>query len=250
MARNFLTLLLLGSVAVATAQSPEKLLGASDAQPGQFPYMVSLRLNGNHMCGGAIISQYHVLTAAHCVKALVDYTNYVSVVTGTIYLHEGGQSYGVAAMFTHPGYNPGSQPNNDVGVIKLAEPISYNEWQQSIPLPTADPPAGNYVVVSAWGETSPPPYGPLPNTLHYVYLMVISYGECSRYHELDVSRKVVCTFDGVGIGLCPGDSGSPVVYNNQIVGVVSRGIPCARGVPDVSTSVYDTLDFIRAAMEL
>lgn len=112
------------SVTTATAQRPEKLLGASDAQPGQFPYMVSLRLFGNHVCGGAIISQYHVLTAAHCVKALANNVNDVSVVTGTIYLDQGGQSYGVADMSTHPGYNPGSQPNNDVGVIKVSISLS------------------------------------------------------------------------------------------------------------------------------
>ncbi|XP_078052124.1 transmembrane protease serine 9-like [Augochlora pura] len=230
------------------ADAPEKLVGATDAQPGEFPYMVSLRIGGSHVCGGAIISVDHVLTAAHCVNALLQATDDISVVSGTIYLDQGGEFHGVASMIAHPNYDPNSQPNNDVGVVKLTNPINFNMLQASISLPTGDPPANNYAIVSAWGETSSPPYGGLSNTLQYLYLNMISFSECAQFHNLDVSKSVICTYNGIGSGLCPGDSGSPLVYNGQIVGVVSRGIPCARGEPDVFTSVYDTLDFIRGAM--
>lgn len=46
-----------------------------------------------------------------------------------------------------------------------------------------------------------------------------------------------------------GDSGSPLAYNGQLAGVVSRGIPCAQGEPDVFANIYDNIDFVREAME-
>ncbi|XP_076627562.1 chymotrypsin-1-like [Colletes latitarsis] len=233
---------------LVSADDTEKLVGGHDAQPGQFPYTVSIRYQDSHICGGSIISDHHVLTAAHCVKDLINYINDVSVVTGTIYLDRGGEFHRVANMFAHPQYNGYTSVDNDVGVVKLTLPIVFNAYQRLIPLPTADPPANNYAVVSAWGGTASPPNDTLSNVQQYLYLWMISLDECKEYKNLDVQTDAICTYDGVGIGLCPGDSGSPLVYNNQVVGVVSRGVPCARGEPDVFTDVYDTLDFIREAM--
>lgn len=44
-----------------------RIVSGSSALPGQFPYVVSVRVGGQHSCGGTIISQKNVLTAAHCV---------------------------------------------------------------------------------------------------------------------------------------------------------------------------------------
>lgn len=44
-----------------------RIVGGSDATPGQFPYQVSLRMDDAHICGGSIIAADWVLTAAHCV---------------------------------------------------------------------------------------------------------------------------------------------------------------------------------------
>lgn len=56
------------SGAITERITPEKVLGGSDAQDGQFPYQVSLRIGGSHVCGGTIISDNFILTAAHCVE--------------------------------------------------------------------------------------------------------------------------------------------------------------------------------------
>ena len=48
------------------------------------------------------------------------------------------------------------------------------------------------------------------------------------------------------ISLCQGDSGGPLVSNNKIIGIVSGGIPCAIGYPDVYTGVANFLDYINA----
>lgn len=51
-----------------------RVVGGIDATEGQFPHQVSLRLKGNHKCGGSIISSKYILTAAHCVHMSGDET--------------------------------------------------------------------------------------------------------------------------------------------------------------------------------
>ncbi|XP_076766920.1 uncharacterized protein LOC143433467 [Xylocopa sonorina] len=224
------------------ADDAEELVGARDASPGQFPYVVSLRMFNRHVCGGAIIDQHHILTAAHCVVAMQGYLNLVIVVSGTTNLQKGGTPHKVVGMWSHPDYNGKTKVNNDIGVIKLASPISYNNFQKAVPLASARPPVHSKATVSAWGKVST--NGQVSNSLQYLNLNIIDLNQCRKYHELEINNSAICTFNGVGTGLCNGDSGSPLVYNGRVVGVVSRGIPCAQGAPDVFTSVSDTLSFI------
>lgn len=61
---------LLISVVTAQDRNLERVIGGSDAQEGQFPYQISLRVGGEHVCGGTIISNKFILTAAHCVEKI------------------------------------------------------------------------------------------------------------------------------------------------------------------------------------
>lgn len=45
-----------------------RVVGGADAQPGEFPWMVSLRVRGDHFCGATIVHPKFVITAAHCVQ--------------------------------------------------------------------------------------------------------------------------------------------------------------------------------------
>lgn len=44
-----------------------RIVGGQDADNNQFPYQISLRFENTHVCGGSIIDEKWVLTAAHCV---------------------------------------------------------------------------------------------------------------------------------------------------------------------------------------
>ncbi|XP_053994070.1 transmembrane protease serine 9-like [Hylaeus volcanicus] len=249
MSRKLVTLLSFAAIACASVDGAARLVNGQNALPGQFPYTVSLRVENSHICGGAIIDNYHILTAAHCVRTLTNYPDQVYVVTGTIYLDQGGEYHRVAEMFSHPLYDGVTRINNDIGVIKLIDPINFNAFQMPISLPSGEPVADDYAVVSAWGDRSSPPDAQLSNTQQYEYLRMLSLDQCQQYSNLDVDSSMICTYDGPGTGLCPGDSGSPLVFNNQVVGVVSRGYPCARGEPDVFTDVYANIDFVHEAMQ-
>lgn len=46
-----------------------RIVGGNSASEGQFPHQVLLRIGNNGMCGGSIISENYVVTAAHCVTS-------------------------------------------------------------------------------------------------------------------------------------------------------------------------------------
>lgn len=46
-----------------------RIVGGTSARDGQYPYLVSIRNRGVHDCGGAIIDEYWILTAAHCLTS-------------------------------------------------------------------------------------------------------------------------------------------------------------------------------------
>lgn len=100
----------------------EKIVGGRDASISNFPYQVTLKVNGNHICGGSIISTRHILTAAHCIVGMVraPYTNF-KVVTGTTNSVRGGQFHNVLRVTTHPQYTgDGSNSyKHDVAVITV-----------------------------------------------------------------------------------------------------------------------------------
>lgn len=65
-------LVLSAVVALAIASPFEgRIVGGDDASPGQFPYQISLRIKDSHTCGGSIIDNEWILTAAHCVAVNV-----------------------------------------------------------------------------------------------------------------------------------------------------------------------------------
>lgn len=81
-----------------------RIVGGQAAALGQFPYQASMRTAGNfHFCGGVIISNQWVLSAAHCTIGRAQTA--VFVVVGTITLNAGGISHQSAQIVNHPDYN-------------------------------------------------------------------------------------------------------------------------------------------------
>lgn len=50
-----------------------RVVGGSNAALGQFPYIVSLRRSGSHFCGGTIVSNVYIISAAHCTTGWVHF---------------------------------------------------------------------------------------------------------------------------------------------------------------------------------
>lgn len=216
-----------------------KIVGGSLADEGQYPYQASLRHKGRHFCGGSIIDKRHILTAAHCVSGL-DATD-INVVLGTNTLDEGGDEYSSIKIWAHPYYNA-FFIRNDIGLIKLNKDIVFGDKVKPIDLPTKYFDKSNYpATLSGWGTTNYP--GETPNELQHIQLTVIDQKQCLST-SYRVTNNNICTFNKQGEGACHGDSGGPLVADGKQIGVVSWGIPCAKGRPDMYTRVFPYLDWI------
>ncbi|XP_015602364.1 chymotrypsin-2 [Cephus cinctus] len=216
-----------------------KIVGGAAAEDGQYPYQVSLRLNDRHFCGGSILTERWILTAAHCLSGFNDTS--IKVVTGTNTLDEGGDSYQSKRIVSHPKYSA-ALIRNDVGLIEVDKDIIFGDKVAPVKLPTTDFSKSDYpAVLSGWGTTTYP--GKPPNELQHIKLTVIDQRDCLNT-SLRVTNNNICTLNKKGEGACHGDSGGPLVADDVQIGIVSWGTPCARGRPDVFTRVYSYVDWI------
>lgn len=101
------------------------------------------------------------------------------------------------------------------------------------------------------------PQNVIPDNLQFSELQTIEQKDCSnRFEDIPqlqnfIYNTIVCTVDKKNGGACHGDSGGPLVASDKktVVGVVSWGIPCAQGYPDVFTRVHSYLDWINQNIE-
>ncbi|XP_066591876.1 chymotrypsin-2-like [Prorops nasuta] len=238
---------LLAFAALAFADEPEKLVNGRNVYTREFPYMVSIREHNSHFCGGAIIDRRVIATAGHCLLHLVGKSlDSTTVVVGSNSLSYGGKAYKLAKVIIDEKYTEPKNHvwKNDIGVIILASDIEFNNDVQPIKLASKDVRVNEYATISAWGMTSHPK-GEVSRRLQKLDLTVISTEKCnSSFHDVNITHDQICTSLSKGSGTCHGDSGSPLAQDRELVGIVSGGIPCAQGYPDVFTRVYKKLEFL------
>ena len=99
----FIALVTSALLRVAKADDIDGIVGGTMATPGQFPHQISLQSYGSHICGGSIISDRHILTAAHCVEGS---TSGLTVVTGTLHTRNRGEGerHSINSIRLHPSY--------------------------------------------------------------------------------------------------------------------------------------------------
>jgi trypsin len=221
-----------------------RIVGGYPASRGQFPHQVSIQSNGQHSCGGSIIAADTILTAGHCISGDI-YS--ATIVAGIIGLNEGGQRKRVVSASVHPAYDP-QVIANDVAVLRLDSPFNLQPGEvEIISLRQRDVSPGETLTLSGWGLTSSPPGGQIPNALQCIQLGAIDLYTCAQQLQGigQVNTGNVCTSSPAGQGACHGDSGGPLIdQSGQQIGVVSWGYPCAKGFPDVFTSVPFFLSWI------
>ncbi|XP_053684226.1 chymotrypsin-2-like [Sabethes cyaneus] len=213
-----------------------RIVGGSNADEGQFPYQVSLRSAANgHFFGGSIINNNWVMTAAHCtVGRTIQNT---IVVAGSLLLNAGGSIHQTERIVNHPGYSAVTL-TNDISLVRVTSSFVFSPTIGSVELESNFIESATGAQASGWGQTWHPA---VPNHLQWVNVDIIGLQDCrdafSSANAGRVHDNTICTRSATGVGMCMGDSGGPLTHGGRQQGVVSWGIACARGFPDVFARV-------------
>ncbi|XP_012877062.1 PREDICTED: anionic trypsin-1-like isoform X1 [Dipodomys ordii] len=241
------TLLILAVVGIAAAFPPDdddKIVGGYTCAPNSVPYQVSLN-SGYHFCGGSLINNQWVVSAAHCYKSRIQ----VRLGEHNINVQEGSEQFiSSSKAIRHPRYNSWTL-DNDIMLIKLSSPVSLNSQVAPVALPTSCAPAGTQCLISGWGNTLTQGVNN-PDELQCLDAPLLSQSVCEAAYPGKVTKNMVCAgFIEGGKDSCQGDSGGPVVCNGELQGIVSWGYGCAlKDNPGVYTRVCNYVDWIQATI--
>ncbi|XP_053713296.1 serine protease 57-like [Synchiropus splendidus] len=222
------------------------IVGGREAAPHSHPYMASLQFAGRHICGGALIREDFVLTAAHC-RIRPRFT----VVVGVDSLRADEptrQERTAVRAIQHPDYD-GQQ--NDIMLLKLNRRVQLNNAVQLITLRTGPVRPLSRCLTAGWGDIGD--NNTLPDTLQEVNVTILSQRTCrQRWLGVRITQGMICGTGEQNIqGFCSGDSGGPLICNGASAGVVSfSGRICGnQRTPDVYTRISSFTDWITRVLD-
>ncbi|XP_059181177.1 chymotrypsin-like protease CTRL-1 [Centropristis striata] len=213
--------------------------GGENATAGSWPWMVSMHYlfsgTRSHICGGTLISDQWVLTAAHCIMSN-------STSAWTLYLGRETQSgpnvhevnRTVSQIIVHSDYNK-ETTNNDIALMKLSSPVTFTDFIRTVCLASNSSQFHNSTPCwsTGWGEITKEDNLPDSHPLQEVQNPVIGEKQCScNYRPIgaDITDKMICAGEP-NKGACRGDSGGPLQCKQKSswiqAGVTSFGVPCA-----------------------
>ncbi|XP_031634562.1 serine protease persephone-like isoform X2 [Contarinia nasturtii] len=220
--------------------------------------------NVTFTCGGTIISENFIMTAAHCVKESKR-PSIVQVGKLTLNGDDGleGKIYKIEAITRHPQYNT-TTGKNDIALIQTREKINFTSDIAAANLQTDTNDVDSELIVTGWGALA---FGESnSNKLLKTNLTTVPLRECnSTWIEWNKSENLVIFRNGISNGQycaydpegrrdsCHGDSGSPLQYfansnssTATIVGIVSLGYFCGIPLPSIYTRVAYYVDWIES----
>ncbi|XP_042368876.1 coagulation factor X [Plectropomus leopardus] len=234
-----------------------RIVNGEDCPPGECPWQ-ALLLNEEDrgFCGGTILNEYIILTAAHCMNQ----SRYIYVKLGEFDVlvdHGNEATHLVETIITHNKYRPDTY-HNDIALIKLATPIKFSRFILPACIPEQDfaekvlmrQPDG---MVSGFGRLGE---GRQPSTiLQRLTLPYVDRLTCIESTQLRISTRMFCAgYDTIAKDACQGDSGGPHVTRYRdtyfVTGIVSWGEGCARkGKYGIYTQVSKYIRWIHEGID-
>jgi secreted trypsin-like serine protease len=230
----------------AVAAPPEandvqpQVIGGTPAAPGEFPWIVRLSMG----CGGSMITQQILITAAHCVPATGPNTT-ITATLGAVDLQDPNRTV-VRSDYVIRAPGAGGPPGDDWALIRLERSVDV----PTVPIATTPEFDSGTFTVAGWGAAVEG--GPQQRFLLKAEVPFIDDAQCASaggdYLDL-VPDEEICAgnWDDGGVDTCQGDSGGPMFGRDaagtlKVVGATSFGEGCARpNKPGVYARVGDTV---------
>ncbi|XP_043464020.1 chymotrypsin-1-like [Leptopilina heterotoma] len=216
-----------------------RVVGGKDAPIGKYPFQIITKFLDRFLCGGTIINERYVLTAAHCVDGF-EIAVY-KVVTEINRQSDNGTAYQAEKFIIHENYNK-SQHLHDIALIRVATNILYTKLAQPVSLPSKYFEYNEEATLIGFGKLGF--IEPAARTLQELKLEIFPNSKCRSIIPY-VRKTHICTLTEEGEGACNGDSGGALISDGKQIGIVSFGVPCAQGAPDVYTRVQSYLTWIK-----
>ncbi|XP_066982820.1 chymotrypsinogen 2-like [Macrobrachium rosenbergii] len=231
-----------------------RIIGGQSTEVNEYPWQVSLvyRNTNESFCGGSIINDRFIVTAAHCTASVSDF----QIVVGGHSWANLPPSFRVVEYETYyynPDYNYFTQ-DSDLVLIKLATTLDFSN---PVIGPICPPrPYNKYygvnVTVTGWGFSANDSKT-IPDELQEVDLTTINNADCQNaYPDYTITSNMLCAwYPAGGKDACQGDSGGPLITQENdyyiLVGVVSWGVGCGvAGNPGVYSTVANQMNWINA----
>ncbi|XP_064471755.1 venom protease-like [Ornithodoros turicata] len=233
-------------------ESETRIAGGRDANWSHWGWIAGILYSNNYeqYCGGALISNRYVITAAHCTdgKAASD----MKVLLGRNDLNStAGRIFNVSRLRQHPDFQRDTL-QNDIAILRLQQQARFDDNIRPICLPSSRDVTffGKRAHVAGWGSLFH--RGPSSPKLLEAELRIWNNTECQGVFPQRIINTFLCAGNRKGgVDSCQGDSGGPLIvkYHRKkqwfLAGVVSWGLGCASpGIPGVYTRVTEFLDYI------
>ncbi|KAB0805516.1 hypothetical protein PPYR_02486 [Photinus pyralis] len=241
----------------------KRIIGGDEAKFAQFPWQAHLKIS-TYQCGGALVSQRFVATAAHCVaraspKDIIVYLGELDTQnTGRVFEEAPSERHEVKKKILHPFFKfRSTQPDRyDLALLELKRNAGYNFHIMPICLPEPDVDLrGKTAIVAGWGKTKPSTDPTGTNILQSAQVPILDIKECMSWHKIkeitvELYDDMLCAGHKDGRrDACLGDSGGPLIVLTYgrwtLVGIISAGFGCGEPhQPGIYHSVPVTANWI------
>ncbi|XP_076001447.1 transmembrane protease serine 2-like [Genypterus blacodes] len=234
--------------------------GSQLATLGSWPWHVSLQVKGSHRCGGAIITPYWIVTAAHCVVGHSDpkqWAVYAGIVDplGPLF----NPAHSLSQIVAHEGYNTLTQ-RNDIALLKLSTPLDFTASRNIAPVCLPNVGLNMTIPQKCWitrfsssiNGDSGSPY------LTEAQVSLVDSANCnsSLVYNGRISQDMLCAREiKAGVHTCHADSGGPLVSQKDgvwwLIGDTVWGDDCTEhNKPGVYGDVTHFLSWIYHQMRV